>query len=66
MEILDNQKISKGKLKALQLAEDSREQEWTKPSFVSELFQGRLRWDLIIPYPEQSAADYKAFHRRWQ
>ncbi|MGW2253242.1 acyl-CoA dehydrogenase family protein [Kitasatospora sp. NPDC001660] len=28
-----------------------------RPSFLEELFQGRFRWDLIHPFPEQEAAD---------
>ncbi len=59
MEILDEKKMSEGKLKALELAEDSREVHWKLPSFVAELFQGRLRWDLILPFPFQSAEDKK-------
>lgn len=59
MEILDEKKVGKEKLKSLQLAEDSREQEWTHPSFVAELFQGRLRWDMILPFPEQTPEDKK-------
>ncbi|MBI3313587.1 MAG: acyl-CoA dehydrogenase family protein [Candidatus Omnitrophica bacterium] len=57
MEILDEKKMGAGKLKALELAEDAREQEWAQPSFVAELFQGRLRWDLILPFPEQTPED---------
>ena len=59
MEILDEKKIGAEKLRAMELAEDSREHEWHYPSFVAELFQGRLRWDLILPYPLQSAEDKK-------
>lgn len=59
MDILDEKKFGKEKLKSLELAEDSREHDWTQPSFVAELFQGRLRWDLILPFPEQSAEDKK-------
>ena len=36
---------------ARQVAEAARETEWTKPSFVRELFLGRLRLDLIDPPP---------------
>src|ERR687894_1564309 len=39
-----------------QIAEASRETEWTKPSFGKELFLGRLRLDLIHPQPELDAA----------
>lgn len=37
---------------ARQVAEAARETEWAKPSFVRELFLGRLRLDLIHPPPE--------------
>ena len=36
---------------SLQVAEASRETEWTRPSFLRELFLGNLRLDLIHPYP---------------
>jgi alkylation response protein AidB-like acyl-CoA dehydrogenase len=35
-----------------QVAEASREREWTRPSFGKELFLGRFRLDLIHPQPE--------------
>jgi alkylation response protein AidB-like acyl-CoA dehydrogenase len=35
------------------VAEAAREKEWTKDSFVRELFLGRLRMDLIDPIPAQ-------------
>jgi alkylation response protein AidB-like acyl-CoA dehydrogenase len=34
------------------VTEEARETEWVKPSFVRELFLGRLRLDLISPLPE--------------
>ncbi len=36
---------------ARQVAEAAREQEWAKPSFAKEMFLGRLRLDLVHPYP---------------
>src|SRR5436309_5331120 len=36
---------------ARQVAEAAREAEWRKPSFGKELFLGRLRMDLIDPWP---------------
>ncbi len=36
---------------AREVAEAARETEWTAPSFVRELFNGRFRLDLIHPYP---------------
>ena len=38
-------------------AEAAREEQWTNPSFVRELFLGNLRMDLIHPFPEQAAED---------
>jgi alkylation response protein AidB-like acyl-CoA dehydrogenase len=37
---------------ARQVAEEARESEWRKPSFGRELFLGRLRVDLIDPWPQ--------------
>ncbi len=42
---------------ARDVAEAAREAEWAAPSFVRDLFLGRLRLDLIHPYPEQDAAE---------
>lgn len=39
---------------ARKVAEGARESEWTKPSFGKELFLGRLRLDLIHPWPTNS------------
>jgi alkylation response protein AidB-like acyl-CoA dehydrogenase len=52
MQITDN----KEKQQALDLTEDSRQTEW-RASFVAELFKGNFRWDLIHPYPTQSAEE---------
>jgi alkylation response protein AidB-like acyl-CoA dehydrogenase len=37
---------------ARQVAEAARETEWTHPSFVKELFDGRFQLDLIHPFPK--------------
>ncbi|HUL03640.1 MAG TPA: acyl-CoA dehydrogenase family protein [Gemmatimonadales bacterium] len=42
---------------ARDVAEAAREQEWAAPSFVRDLFLGRLRLDLLHPYPEQDPDD---------
>jgi len=42
---------------ARDVAEAARETEWHAPSFLAELFAGRLRMDLIHPHPEPSADD---------
>ncbi|MEP6590777.1 MAG: acyl-CoA dehydrogenase family protein [Gemmatimonadota bacterium] len=39
------------------VAEAARETEWSAPSFVRELFEGRLRLDLIHPFPAPTAAE---------
>ncbi|HTI03809.1 MAG TPA: acyl-CoA dehydrogenase family protein [Gemmatimonadales bacterium] len=38
---------------AREVAEAAREEQWASPSFVRDLFLGKLRMDLIHPYPEQ-------------
>ncbi|KII00461.1 acyl-CoA dehydrogenase [Streptomonospora alba] len=37
------------------VAEAARETEWRKPSFGKELYLGRLRLDLVHPYPRPAA-----------
>jgi alkylation response protein AidB-like acyl-CoA dehydrogenase len=52
---------------ARQVAEAARESEWSKPSFVRELFLGRLNLDLIHPAPAQDPSEKEraaVFHRR--
>ena len=49
--------LGKGSPEALEVTEAAREAEWHYPSFVADLFMGRLRADLILPYPEQDEAD---------
>jgi hypothetical protein len=39
---------------AREVAEAAREQEWAAPSFVRELFLGKLRMDLIHSHPHQA------------
>src|SRR5260370_15454920 len=40
---------------ARDVAESAREQEWSARSFGRDVFLGKLRMDLIHPYPEQDA-----------
>jgi alkylation response protein AidB-like acyl-CoA dehydrogenase len=42
---------------AREVAEAARQTEWKEPSFLAELFGGRLRMDLIHPHPEPSPDD---------
>ena len=46
---------------ARQVAEAARETEWRKPSFGKELFLGRLRLDLIDPWPAPSPESMATF-----
>lgn len=39
---------------AREVAESARETEWVQPSFLRNLFMGRLNIDLIHPHPEQN------------
>ena len=45
---------------ARRVAEAARETEWARPSFVRELFLGRLRMDLIDPFPQPAIQDGEA------
>ena len=52
---------------ARQVAESARETEWVMPSFVRELFLGKLHLDLIHPPPVQDPDEKKRaaeFHRK--
>jgi len=50
---------NEAKDKAMELAENAREKEWSSPSFTAELFKGNFLWDLLHPYPVQSPEDKK-------
>ena len=47
------------KAKSLEVAEEAREESWKYPSFVGELFTGKVHWELVFPYPAQDEADKK-------
>ena len=49
--------MSEGKRAALELAESSREASGRQASFAAELFMGGFPWELISPFPEQTAED---------
>ncbi len=54
---------------AREVAEAARESSWEKPSFLKELFLGKLRLDLIHPFPELKGIDrpeYQEFYRKLQ
>ncbi|HEX2718078.1 MAG TPA: hypothetical protein VHM67_10390, partial [Gemmatimonadaceae bacterium] len=47
----ENKQALASEKEARDVAEAARESEWENPSFVRELFLGRLRLDLIDPHP---------------
>jgi len=47
----------RAKREAMEVAEAARETEWKHPSFAAELFAGRFRPDLVLPFPAQSDED---------
>ena len=49
---------------AMEVAEASRQKEWTQPSFMRELFLGNFRPELIHPYPleKQERPEFAAFY----
>ncbi|MBI4003476.1 MAG: acyl-CoA dehydrogenase family protein [Candidatus Omnitrophica bacterium] len=49
--------LGKSAPEALEVTEAAREATWQYPSFVADLFMGRLRTDLIFPFPEQDESD---------
>lgn len=58
-EMLEDKNLSEGKRNALEMAEDSRQADWTHPSFAAELFKGNVCWDLLLPFPEQTPEQKK-------
>lgn len=52
---------------AMKVAEGARETTWDKPSFLKEMFLGRLRLDLIDPFPDLKGLDrpeFKEFYEK--
>src|SRR5438874_2194987 len=58
MELLKGKENAE-KNKSLEVAEEARELVWTHPSFVGNLFTGKVNWELIFPFPAQAADDKK-------
>jgi alkylation response protein AidB-like acyl-CoA dehydrogenase len=50
------------------VAEASREEEWTHPSFMREMFLGDFRLDLIHPFPlpEEERPEFSAFYHAFK
>ena len=56
---LYDKSIGKEARASLEFAEDSRETEWLHPSYSAMLYQGEVKWNLLHPFPRQSAEDKK-------
>lgn len=57
----NNQQKMKTEDESLQVAEAARQTKWEKPSFLRELFLGKLRLDLIFPFPEPKGVNRPKF-----
>ncbi|MGZ3699649.1 MAG: acyl-CoA dehydrogenase family protein, partial [Bdellovibrionota bacterium] len=57
--ILDTKNRNREEIESLETAEDARETEWKDPSFVGEIFMGKLHTKMVLPYPDQDEADRK-------
>lgn len=51
---------------ARRVAEEARESGWEKQSFLRELFLGKLRLNLIYPFPEPKGLDNPEFKKFYQ
>ena len=58
MELLKGEE-NREKAKSLDVAEEAREAQWKHPSFVGQLFTGKVDWKILFPFPEQDVADKK-------
>jgi alkylation response protein AidB-like acyl-CoA dehydrogenase len=59
MSIVEAGNRSEQERQAMEVAEEAREESWNHPSFCEELFAGNFNFNLIYPFPEQSAEDRK-------
>lgn len=59
-----SQKVHVTEKEAMEVAEASRQSEWTHPSFMRELFLGNFRYDLISPFPmaSEERPEFTAFY----
>jgi alkylation response protein AidB-like acyl-CoA dehydrogenase len=54
---IDDKNRSSEEVQSLQVAEDSREDQWEHPSFLADLFMGKTRFEYLLPFPDQEAED---------
>ncbi|MBF0197464.1 MAG: acyl-CoA dehydrogenase family protein [Planctomycetes bacterium] len=50
--IIDTSKMSEGKRKAMDIAEDARQTSWKYPSFAKSMFMGHFEPDFLYPFPD--------------
>ncbi|MBY0371401.1 acyl-CoA dehydrogenase family protein [bacterium] len=56
---IDEKTRNKEEVEALEVAEAARETQWEHPSFVGDIFLGKLRTSSILPYAFQTDEDRK-------
>ena len=54
---IDTSKMNEGQRAAMEVTESARDFSAAKDGFAAELFMGRFRPDLIMPFPEQTPED---------
>jgi len=54
---IDTSRMSSGQRATLELTESAREAVRGRSSFASDLFMGRVNWNLMSPFPPQSVED---------
>lgn len=57
MSFFETQKRARGEREAFQVVEEAREKAWRLPSLLADLYNGRFRPDLILPFPDQDPHD---------
>lgn len=55
--MIDTSSMSAGKKAAFELTEQAREEDWSKGSYVRDLFLGKISTQRLFPYPSQSNED---------
>ncbi len=56
---IDEKNRNRDEVEAMEVAEAARESDWERPSFVADLFMGKLRSAAVLPYPFQDPEDRK-------
>lgn len=66
-----HERVKVSEAESMEVAEASRQKDWTEPSFLRELFLGNFRLDLIHPFPLALAEDrqrpeFRAFYNAFK